>query len=144
MCRPSRDRVHSTPSPIWLALHHLTSTCGFLLRRWPSGATAASLSFAWPKANGCRVLLASTSEIYGDPLERPQREEYWGNVNPIGPRSVYDESKRYAEALFMAHRRPGRSTPASSGSSTPTALVCVPTMAGSCPTSSRRHCKVNR
>jgi dTDP-glucose 4,6-dehydratase len=57
------------------------------------------------KANGCRALLASTSEIYGDPLERPQREEYWGNVNPIGPRSVYDESKRYAEALFMAHRR---------------------------------------
>jgi dTDP-glucose 4,6-dehydratase len=52
--------------------------------------------------NHCRVLLASTSEVYGDPLERPQREEYWGNVNPIGPRSVYDESKRYAEALFMA------------------------------------------
>jgi dTDP-glucose 4,6-dehydratase len=57
------------------------------------------------EANDCRVLLASTSEIYGDPLERPQREEYWGNVNPIGPRSVYDESKRYAEALFTAHRR---------------------------------------
>ena len=56
-------------------------------------------------ANDCRVLLASTSEIYGDPLQRPQGEEYWGNVNPIGPRSVYDESKRYAEALFMAHRR---------------------------------------
>jgi dTDP-glucose 4,6-dehydratase len=55
--------------------------------------------------NHCRVLLASTSEVYGDPLERPQREEYWGNVNPIGPRSVYDESKRYAEALFMATRR---------------------------------------
>jgi dTDP-glucose 4,6-dehydratase len=55
--------------------------------------------------NHCRVLLASTSEVYGDPLERPQREEYWGNVNPIGPRSVYDESKRYAEALFTANRR---------------------------------------
>ncbi|MBV9795419.1 MAG: SDR family oxidoreductase [Actinobacteria bacterium] len=55
--------------------------------------------------NRCRVLLASTSEIYGDPLVRPQREDYWGNVNPIGPRSVYDESKRYAEALFTAHRR---------------------------------------
>lgn len=55
--------------------------------------------------NHCRVLLTSTSEVYGDPLERPQREEYWGNVNPIGPRSVYDESKRYAEALFMATRR---------------------------------------
>jgi dTDP-glucose 4,6-dehydratase len=57
------------------------------------------------KKHGCRVLLASTSEVYGDPLESPQREEYWGNVNPIGPRSVYDESKRYAEALFMASRR---------------------------------------
>lgn len=57
------------------------------------------------KENDCRVLLASTSEVYGDPLERPQREEYWGNVNPIGPRSVYDESKRYSEALFMANRR---------------------------------------
>jgi nucleoside-diphosphate-sugar epimerase len=55
--------------------------------------------------NRCRVLLASTSEVYGDPLVRPQREEYWGNVNPIGPRSVYDESKRYAEAIFMATRR---------------------------------------
>jgi dTDP-glucose 4,6-dehydratase len=58
--------------------------------------------------NQCRVLLASTSEIYGDPLVRPQREEYWGNVNPIGPRSVYDESKRYAEALFSAYRRTHR------------------------------------
>jgi dTDP-glucose 4,6-dehydratase len=50
-------------------------------------------------------LQASTSECYGDPLEHPQREEYWGNVNPIGPRSVYDESKRYAEALTMAFYR---------------------------------------
>ncbi len=55
--------------------------------------------------SSARVLLASTSEVYGDPQEHPQRESYWGNVNPIGPRSVYDESKRYAEALFSAHRR---------------------------------------
>ncbi len=54
---------------------------------------------------GARFLLASTSEIYGDPVEHPQREEYWGNVNPIGPRSVYDEAKRYAEALTMAYHR---------------------------------------
>jgi dTDP-glucose 4,6-dehydratase len=53
----------------------------------------------------CRVLLASTSEVYGDPTEHPQRESYWGNVNPIGPRSVYDESKRFAEATFFAHHR---------------------------------------
>ncbi len=54
---------------------------------------------------GARVILASTSEVYGDPLEHPQRETYWGNVNPIGPRSVYDEAKRYAEALAFAHHR---------------------------------------
>ncbi|HTN99261.1 MAG TPA: UDP-glucuronic acid decarboxylase family protein [Microthrixaceae bacterium] len=54
-------------------------------------------------ANEARVLFASTSEIYGDPLEHPQTETYWGNVNSIGPRSCYDEAKRYAEALAMAH-----------------------------------------
>lgn len=54
---------------------------------------------------GARFVLASTSEVYGDPLEHPQREGYWGNVNPIGPRSVYDESKRFAEALTFAHHR---------------------------------------
>ena len=54
---------------------------------------------------GARFLLASTSEIYGDPLEHPQPETYWGNVNPIGPRSVYDEAKRFAEALAMAYQR---------------------------------------
>jgi len=52
-----------------------------------------------------RFLLASTSEVYGDPLVHPQPEDYWGNVNPIGPRGVYDESKRYAEALTMAYHR---------------------------------------
>jgi dTDP-glucose 4,6-dehydratase len=50
-------------------------------------------------------LLASTSEVYGDPLKRPQREDYWGNVNPIGPRGVYDEAKRFAEAMTMAYHR---------------------------------------
>ena len=55
--------------------------------------------------SNCRVVLASTSEVYGDPQVQPQSESYWGNVNPIGPRSVYDESKRFAEALFAAHRR---------------------------------------
>jgi dTDP-glucose 4,6-dehydratase len=54
---------------------------------------------------GARFVHASTSEVYGDPEEHPQRETYWGNVNPIGPRSVYDESKRFAEALTMAHHR---------------------------------------
>jgi dTDP-glucose 4,6-dehydratase len=57
------------------------------------------------KAKGARFLLASTSEVYGDPLVHPQTEEYWGNVNSIGPRSVYDEAKRFAEALTMAYHR---------------------------------------
>ncbi|MFJ3222304.1 UDP-glucuronic acid decarboxylase family protein [Streptomyces sp. NPDC086783] len=54
---------------------------------------------------GARFLLTSTSEVYGDPVLHPQPEDYWGNVNPVGPRSVYDEAKRYAEALTMAYRR---------------------------------------
>jgi dTDP-glucose 4,6-dehydratase len=57
------------------------------------------------RAKGAKFLLASTSEVYGDPLEHPQKEEYWGNVNPVGPRSVYDEAKRFAEALTMAYHR---------------------------------------
>jgi dTDP-glucose 4,6-dehydratase len=57
------------------------------------------------RRDGARFLLTSTSECYGDPLEHPQIETYWGNVNPVGPRSCYDESKRYAEALTMAYHR---------------------------------------
>lgn len=57
------------------------------------------------EANSARFVLASTSEIYGDPLEHPQTESYWGNVNSVGPRSVYDEAKRYAEAVTLAYRR---------------------------------------
>ena len=57
------------------------------------------------KHDGARVLLASTSEIYGDPEQSPQRESYWGNVNPVGPRSVYDEAKRFGEAITMAYHR---------------------------------------
>jgi dTDP-glucose 4,6-dehydratase len=57
------------------------------------------------KAKGARFLLASTSEVYGDPLVHPQPETYWGNVNPIGPRGVYDEAKRFSEAITMAYRR---------------------------------------
>ena len=57
------------------------------------------------KAKNAVFLLASTSEVYGDPLVRPQNEEYWGNVNPVGPRGVYDEAKRFAEAITMAYHR---------------------------------------
>jgi dTDP-glucose 4,6-dehydratase len=65
--------------------------------------THNALGLAWAK--GARFLLASTSEVYGDPLVHPQKEDYWGNVNPIGPRGVYDEAKRFAEALVMAYHR---------------------------------------
>ena len=57
------------------------------------------------KDKGARYLIASTSEVYGDPLTHPQKEEYWGNVNPVGPRGVYDEAKRFAEAMTMAYHR---------------------------------------
>lgn len=68
-----------------------------------SNATEALLEVA--RRDGARFVLASTSEVYGDPLVHPQPESYWGNVNPNGPRSVYDEAKRYAEALTAAYRR---------------------------------------
>ncbi len=68
-----------------------------------SNGTRNALELA--RRDGARFLLASTSEIYGDPLVHPQREDYWGNVNPIGPRSVYDEAKRFAEAITMAYHR---------------------------------------
>ena len=57
------------------------------------------------KAKGARFFIASTSEVYGDPLIHPQKESYWGNVNPVGPRGVYDEAKRFAEAMTMAYHR---------------------------------------
>ena len=72
------------------------------------GALGTHNSLGLAKAKGARFVLASTSEVYGDPLEHPQRESYWGNVNPIGPRGVYDEAKRFAEAITTAyHRYPG-------------------------------------
>ena len=69
------------------------------------GALGTHNALGIAKAKGARFLLASTSEVYGDPLEHPQRETYWGNVNPIGPRGVYDEAKRFAEAITMAYHR---------------------------------------
>ncbi len=69
------------------------------------GAMGTYHALGLAKAQGSVFLLASTSEIYGDPLINPQTEKYWGNVNPIGPRSVYDEAKRFAEAITMAYRR---------------------------------------
>jgi dTDP-glucose 4,6-dehydratase len=69
------------------------------------GALGTHKALGLALARKAKFLLASTSEVYGDPLEHPQREEYWGNVNPVGPRGVYDEAKRFAEAMTMAYHR---------------------------------------
>ena len=69
------------------------------------GALGTHKALGLAKAKNARLLLASTSEVYGDPLVHPQTEDYWGNVNPIGPRGVYDEAKRFAEAMTMAYQR---------------------------------------
>src|SRR5438034_629900 len=72
------------------------------------GSLGTHKALGLAKNKNARFLLASTSEIYGDPLEHPQSEDYWGNVNPIGPRGCYDEAKRFAEALTMAYRKEHR------------------------------------
>jgi dTDP-glucose 4,6-dehydratase len=69
------------------------------------GAMGTHNALGLARAKGAGLLLASTSEVYGDPLVHPQREDYWGNVNPIGPRGCYDEAKRFAEAIVMAYHR---------------------------------------
>jgi dTDP-glucose 4,6-dehydratase len=69
------------------------------------GSLGTHKTLGLAKAKGARYLLASTSEVYGDPLVHPQPETYWGNVNPVGPRGVYDEAKRFAEAMVMAYHR---------------------------------------
>jgi len=69
------------------------------------GALGTHKALGLAKAKRATFLIASTSEVYGDPLEHPQKESYWGNVNPIGPRGVYDEAKRFAEAMTVAYRR---------------------------------------
>jgi dTDP-glucose 4,6-dehydratase len=69
------------------------------------GSLGTHKALGLAKSKGARFLLASTSEVYGDPLVHPQPEDYWGNVNPVGPRGVYDEAKRFAEAITMAYQR---------------------------------------
>lgn len=84
------------------------SPVGYLnlpIQTMKAGAMGTHNTLGVARAHGARFLLASTSEIYGDPLVHPQSEDYWGHVNPIGPRSVYDEAKRFAEALTMAYHR---------------------------------------
>ncbi|AXB42387.1 NAD-dependent epimerase/dehydratase family protein [Amycolatopsis albispora] len=98
------------PGPIDLVLHLACPASPRDYLRLPFETLAAgSAGTAWAldlaRRHHARFLLASTSEVYGDPEQHPQREDYWGNVNPIGPRSVYDEAKRYAEAYTAAARR---------------------------------------
>ena len=69
------------------------------------GALGTHNALGLAKAKAAKFVLASTSEVYGDPMEHPQKETYWGNVNPVGPRGVYDEAKRFAEAMTMAYHR---------------------------------------
>jgi dTDP-glucose 4,6-dehydratase len=69
------------------------------------GSLGTHITLGVAKEKGARFLIASTSEVYGDPLIHPQKEDYWGNVNPVGPRGVYDEAKRFAEAMTMAYHR---------------------------------------
>ena len=102
------DFVH-VPGPVDLVLHLASAASPADYLRLPietlkvgSLGTLHALGLAGEK--GARFVLASTSEVYGDPLQHPQSEGYWGNVNPVGPRSVYDEAKRYAEALTTAYR----------------------------------------
>src|SRR5881296_4628534 len=90
----------------------------------------------WKRA---RFLLASTSEVYGDPQVHPQPETYWGNVNPIGPRGVYDEAKRCAETLFLTTNASTKCGLKWLASSTPTVRACTPMTAASCPISSSRR-----
>jgi dTDP-glucose 4,6-dehydratase len=96
--------------PVDFVLHWASpaSPIDYLLLPIPTlkvGALGTHKALGLAKAKGARFVIASTSEVYGDPLEHPQKETYWGNVNPVGPRGVYDEAKRFAEAMTMAYHR---------------------------------------
>jgi dTDP-glucose 4,6-dehydratase len=102
------DFVH-VPGPVDLVLHLASAASPADYLRLPIetlkvGSLGTLHALGLAREKGARFVLASTSEVYGDPQQHPQSEEYWGNVNPVGPRSVYDEAKRYAEALTTAYR----------------------------------------
>ncbi|TAK12034.1 MAG: SDR family oxidoreductase [Acidobacteria bacterium] len=100
----------NVPGPVDLVLHWASpaSPIDYLELPIPTlkvGALGTHNSLGLALAKKARFVIASTSEVYGDPLEHPQKETYWGNVNPVGPRGVYDEAKRFAEAITMAYHR---------------------------------------
>jgi dTDP-glucose 4,6-dehydratase len=98
------------PGPLDLILHFASPASPIDYQELPIqtlkvGALGTHKTLGLAKEKGAVFVLASTSEVYGDPLEHPQKEEYWGNVNPVGPRGVYDEAKRFGEAMTMAYHR---------------------------------------
>jgi dTDP-glucose 4,6-dehydratase len=100
----------SVDGPVDVVFHWASPASPLDYLEWPIptlkvGALGTHNALGLAKAKGARFVIASTSEVYGDPLEHPQRESYWGNVNPVGPRGVYDEAKRFAEAITMAYHR---------------------------------------
>jgi len=108
VCEPLPSEYAAMPYDVVFHLASPASPVDYL--RMPTatlrvGSSGTEVALGIAERSGARFVLASTSEVYGDPLEHPQREGYWGNVNPVGPRSVYDEAKRYAEALTFATRR---------------------------------------
>src|SRR4029450_13270378 len=96
--------------PVACVFHWASPASPIDYLEWPIptlkvGALGTHNALGLAKAKSAKFVLASTSEVYGDPLEHPQKETYWGNVNPVGPRGVYDEAKRFAEAISMAYHR---------------------------------------
>jgi dTDP-glucose 4,6-dehydratase len=103
------DFLH-VPGEVDYVIHFASPASPIDYLRWPIqtlkvGSLGTHKALGLARAKGARFLLASTSEVYGDPLVNPQPETYWGNVNPIGPRGVYDEAKRFAEAIALAYHR---------------------------------------
>jgi len=105
---------HDISKPIYLAekidqIYHLASPASPIdyqklpIQTLKVGALGTHNALGIAKHHNARILISSTSEVYGDPLEHPQKETYWGNVNPVGPRGCYDEAKRFAEALMVAY-----------------------------------------
>jgi dTDP-glucose 4,6-dehydratase len=102
------SRFVHVPGDLHYILHFASPASPVDYVKWPIqtmkvGSLGTHNCLGLAKAKQARILVASTSEVYGDPLVHPQTEEYWGNVNPVGPRSMYDESKRFQEAITMAY-----------------------------------------
>jgi dTDP-glucose 4,6-dehydratase len=145
---PRRDGELAVDEPVDFVYHFaaLASPVDYMrmpLHSLKVGSYGTHHALGLAKFKRARFLLASTSEVYGDPQVHPQPETYWGHVNPVGPRGVYDEAKRYAEALTMAYHNQQGWTRRSSGSSTPTARGCAPTTAARSRTSSGRRSRTS-